>query len=75
MSEPPEPSEVMDFDGVEDGLPALALPPSKVPPIRVTIGRDYSLTDGQQVQIEVADEGGGCVAGGVDGLASWIELS
>ena len=61
MSEPPEPSDLTDMVDREDGLPAFTLPPSKVPPIRVTISRDYSLLDGQQVQIEVADEGGGCV--------------
>jgi len=59
MAEPPESIECMD-DG--DGLPGFApaaAPPSRVPPIRVTISRDYSLLDGRQIQITVADEGGG----------------
>lgn len=66
MAEPPEASEprALDAEGdAMDGLPAFATvmgaPTSRVPPIRVTISRDYSLEHGQQVQIQVADEGGG----------------
>ncbi len=59
MTEPPESIECMDGgDGLPGFAPAAATP-SRVPPIRVTISRDYSLLDGRQIQITVADEGGG----------------
>jgi hypothetical protein len=64
----------------QDGLPAFASSfssssskASRVPPIRVTISRDYSLLNGRQVQIEVADEGGGCVGGWMHGcMDAWM---
>lgn len=69
MAEPPEARgpHLRDTDGraSESLLPAFAMsagvPLSKVPPVRVTINRSYSLVEGKQVQIVVADEGGGYV--------------